>query len=144
MTHLSKSRAAHVARNTHIAADFYMSVLYAACTCPSQCIHIYPRMGSLIRYSICCPEGKKPLRHPSLHSILLPQLRERAWWTRNLPLLFPSPSPFHSASGQGLSASEPCHPALTFLRAERPRGIPADELLEMLKTAKLGSVTGIL
>ena len=38
--------------------------------------------------------------------------------------------------------SKPCHPALTFLRAESPREIPADELLEMLKTARLGSVTG--
>ena len=38
----------------------------------------------------------------------------------------------------------PRHPALTFLRAASPREIAADELLEMLKTAKLGSVTGNL
>lgn len=47
-------------------------------------------------------------------------------------------------AGYTQTSSKPRHPALTFLTAENPGDMPADELLEMLKTAKLGSVTGNL
>lgn len=66
--------------------------------------------------------------------------------TRHIQKMFVSTSQTVAlwTPGYTQTSSKPRHPALTFLTAENPGDMPADELLEMLKTAKLGSVTGNL
>lgn len=132
----------------HVHTSVYMSlceickcmhVYITVCTCACLNVQLWARMGRLIRWSIRCLEGRTPLRRLSLHSVLF-FLR-----CENEP---DRPTTSHYCFHFLLSASgysfKPCHPALTFLRAEKPSRIPADELLGMLKTAKLRSVTGNL
>lgn len=129
---LNQTEHVHTSAYTSLCSICKCKHLYISeCTCACLHVKLWACMWNLIRRSICWPEGRTPLRHLSLRSALL--------WLRceNQPQLL-------SALSHSRTSSQSRHPALTFPRAENRRGIPADVLLEMLKTAKLGSVTGNL
>lgn len=123
-------------RTEHVRTSVYMS-LCSVCKCMnlyiSICICVY------LYVNLCAPsDGAYVIMETPItpSCLLMPLLQEWAWPLFNLSK--------NSSLGYSQTSSWHCHPALTFLRAENPREIPADESLEMLKTAKLGSVTGNL
>lgn len=132
--------------NMQVYASVYHCVhvvcLYNACLY-NVCLYVklWASLENLIRQSICCPEGRTPLRRLSLHSSLC---CENLTDSQLPTIVSDSLRVVLSALSYSQTSSKPRHPDLTFLKAEDPRGIPADEMREMLKTAKLVSVTGNL
>lgn len=108
------------------------------------CLYVkHPRVASDKGIS-CCPKGRRPLRQ-SLHSILFASaVTMNQTHSKHSIFVSTSQTATLRTAGYTQTSSKPRHPALTFLTAENPGDMPADELLEMLKTAKLGSVTGNL
>lgn len=125
----------HVMFNMQMCASL---LLYA-------CARLYVKLA--VRVSSHKHMLSKGARHhwQSLHHVLLAfAVRMSLTHLNLLTFISTFQTTGHSTLGYNQASSKPCHPALTFLRAENPREMPADELLEMLKTAKLGSVTGNL
>lgn len=113
--------------------------------CMHVCMSLCKTAESLVRQGTYVVQ--RAGHHWDSHSTLssLPLLWEWAWHIQTFSLLFP---PLKQSVSRLQATVRPLANSVTLLwpssEQRNPREVPADELLEMLKTAKLGSVTGNL